>query len=86
MCIRDRLYSLPFYAYLKIAEGCDNCCSYCAIPSIRGRFRSRPMENIVKEAEELAKQGVTELVVVAQDTTRYGRDLYGCLLYTSRCV
>ena len=71
------LYSLPFYAYLKIAEGCDNCCSYCAIPSIRGRFRSRPMENIVKEAEELARQGVTELVVVAQDTTRYGRDLYG---------
>lgn len=72
-----RLYSLPFFAYLKIAEGCDNCCSYCAIPSIRGRFRSRPMENIVEEAKRLAAQGVTELVVVAQDTTRYGLDLYG---------
>ena len=71
------LYSLPFYAYLKIAEGCDNCCSYCAIPSIRGRFRSRPMESIIEEAKELAEKGVTELVVVAQDTSRYGLDLYG---------
>lgn len=71
------LYSLPFYAYLKIAEGCDNCCAYCAIPSIRGRFRSRPMENIIEEAKALAAKGVTELVVVAQDTTRYGLDLYG---------
>lgn len=71
------LTTLPFYAYLKIAEGCDNCCSYCAIPSIRGRFRSRPMESIVKEAESLAARGVKELVVVAQDTTRYGQDLYG---------
>ena len=71
------LYSLPFYAYLKIAEGCDNCCSYCAIPMIRGGFRSRPMENIVAEAEKLAAQGVKELIVVAQDTTKYGQDLYG---------
>ena len=71
------LYSLPFSAYLKIAEGCDNRCSYCAIPAIRGRFRSRPMESIVKEAESLAEQGVKELVVIAQDTTKYGQDLYG---------
>ena len=70
------LTTLPFYAYLKIAEGCDNCCTYCAIPQIRGRFRSRPMEELVKEAEWLASQGVKELVVVAQDTTRYGEDLY----------
>ena len=67
----------PFYAYIKIAEGCNNCCSYCAIPSIRGRFRSRRIEDIVKEAEWLAQNGVTELVVVAQDTTRYGEDIYG---------
>lgn len=67
----------PFYAYIKIAEGCDNCCSYCAIPSIRGRFRSRTMESIVAEAEWLASVGVKELVVVAQDTTRYGEDIYG---------
>ncbi|MGI5855961.1 MAG: 30S ribosomal protein S12 methylthiotransferase RimO [Candidatus Merdivicinus sp.] len=71
------LSTLPFYAYLKIAEGCDNCCSYCAIPSIRGRFRSRPMENILTEARDLAARGVRELVVVAQDTTKYGQDLYG---------
>lgn len=69
--------TLPFYAYLKIAEGCDNCCSYCAIPSIRGRFRSRPMENVLEEAHWLAGRGVQELVVVAQDTTKYGQDLYG---------
>lgn len=67
----------PFYAYLKIAEGCSNCCTYCAIPSIRGRFRSRPMENILEEARWLADNGVTELIVVAQDTTRYGEDIYG---------
>ncbi len=69
--------TLPFYAYLKIAEGCDNHCTYCAIPSIRGRFRSRKMEDIIAEAKRLAAEGVTELVVVAQDTTRYGEDLYG---------
>lgn len=69
----------PYFAYLKVAEGCDNRCSYCAIPLIRGRFRSRPMENIVAEAERLVARGVTELNVVAQDTTRYGEDLYGRL-------
>ena len=71
------LTTLPFYAYLKIAEGCDNCCTYCAIPEIRGRFRSREMESIVAEAKSLALAGVEELVIVAQDTTRYGMDLYG---------
>lgn len=69
--------TLPFYSYLKIAEGCDNRCSYCAIPSIRGRFRSVPMEELVSEAEQLAANGVTELNIIAQDTTRYGEDLYG---------
>ena len=64
-------------AYLKIAEGCDNRCSYCVIPSLRGGFRSRPMEEILAEAEGLAATGVRELIVVAQDTTRYGLDLYG---------
>ena len=74
----DRIISnLPFFAYLKIAEGCDNRCTYCAIPMIRGRYRSREMDNIVAEAKRLAAHGVTELNVVAQDTTRYGMDLYG---------
>ena len=73
---RRVLTTLPYYAYLKIAEGCDNCCSYCAIPMIRGRFRSRKMEDIIDEAKDLAARGVKELVVVAQDTTRYGEDLY----------
>ncbi|MBE6789536.1 MAG: 30S ribosomal protein S12 methylthiotransferase RimO [Ruminococcaceae bacterium] len=78
LCLEgDRvLTTLPFYAYLKIAEGCDNRCTYCAIPEIRGRFRSREMESIVSEAKSLVKAGVRELVVVAQDTTRYGLDLY----------
>ena len=67
----------PFYAYLKIAEGCSNGCSFCAIPQIRGGYRSRPMENILEEARSLADKGITELVVVAQDTSRYGEDLYG---------
>ena len=67
----------PFYAYLKIAEGCSNCCTYCAIPAIRGRFRSVPMETVLEEARKLAENGVTELVVVAQDTSRYGEDIYG---------
>lgn len=71
------LTTLPYYAYLKIAEGCDNCCSYCAIPQIRGRFRSRPMDEIIEEAKWLASQGVKEVILVAQDTTRYGEDLYG---------
>lgn len=69
--------TLPFFAYLKIAEGCSNCCSYCAIPQIRGGFRSVPMEDILKEANWLAENGVTEIIVIAQDTTRYGCDLYG---------
>ena len=74
----DRIIStLPFYSYLKIADGCSNCCTYCAIPQIRGKFRSVPMEDVLKEAEWLAENGVTELVVIAQDTTRYGEDLYG---------
>ena len=67
----------PWFAYVKVAEGCDNRCSYCAIPLIRGRFRSRPMENILEECRRLAESGVTELNLVAQDTTRYGEDLYG---------
>ena len=67
----------PYTAYIKIAEGCDNCCTYCAIPQIRGKFRSRKPENIIKEAESLAKNGVVELNVIAQDTTRYGEDLFG---------
>ena len=73
------LSTLPHYAYMRIADGCDNCCTYCAIPQIRGRFRSRPIENIVDEARLLAADGVKELVIVAQDTTRYGLDLYGKL-------
>jgi len=67
----------PLWAYLKIAEGCDNHCSYCCIPSIRGRFRSRPIGNIVDEAEKLVDRGIRELIVVAQDVTRYGLDIYG---------
>lgn len=67
----------PFSTYLKIADGCDNCCTYCAIPKIRGRMRSRTVEDCVKEAEKLAKGGVRELTVVAQDTTAYGEDIYG---------
>ena len=74
----ERIVSTPtHYAYIKIAEGCDNRCSYCVIPSLRGKFRSRPMENILREAEELAKSGVKELIVVAQDITRYGTDIDG---------
>ena len=67
----------PFTTYLKIAEGCNNCCTYCAIPKIRGKMRSRTIEDCVREAKILAENGVTELIVVAQDTTAYGEDLYG---------
>lgn len=67
----------PYMAYLKIAEGCDNHCTYCVIPSIRGRYRSRSIEEVVAEAKSLVKNGARELVVIAQDTTRYGIDLYG---------
>lgn len=73
-----RILTTPSYtAYLKIAEGCDNCCSYCAIPKIRGPYRSKQMEQVLKEAKALANNGVKELIVVAQDTTRYGEDLPG---------
>lgn len=65
------------FAYLKIAEGCDKHCTYCIIPKIRGEFRSVPMERLIREAQELADQGVKELILVAQETTLYGRDLYG---------
>lgn len=76
-----RIRTTPSYsAYLKIADGCNNCCTYCAIPLIRGKFRSRKMEDIVTEAKELADNGVKELNVIAQDTTRYGEDLYGKLM------
>ncbi len=67
----------PGWAYIKIADGCDNRCAFCVIPQIRGRFRSRPLENIVNEAMGLADSGVKELIVVAQDITRYGLDIYG---------
>ena len=74
----ERLIATPPYtAYLKIAEGCDNHCSYCVIPSLRGRYRSRSMESLLEEAQALADGGVRELIVVAQDITRYGTDLYG---------
>lgn len=74
----ERIIStLPFFSYLKIAEGCSNCCAYCAIPQIRGKFRSVPIEDVLSEARWLAENGVTELVVIAQDTTRYGEDIYG---------
>ena len=73
-----RIRSTPYYyAYLKIAEGCDNYCTYCAIPMIRGRFRSRPIDNILAEAKELCRLGVKELIVIAQDTGYYGQDLTG---------
>ena len=74
----DRLQTTPsFFAYLRIGDGCNNCCTYCAIPSIRGRLRSRPIESLLAEAEKLAADGVKELILVAQDTTLYGTDLYG---------
>ncbi|MCD8211696.1 MAG: 30S ribosomal protein S12 methylthiotransferase RimO [Oscillospiraceae bacterium] len=73
-----RILTTPEYSvYLKIAEGCDNHCSYCVIPSLRGVYRSRPMEDLLAEAEDLAQHGCRELIVIAQDITRYGTDLYG---------
>ncbi len=76
--IKGRVQTTPaHYAYLKIADGCDNFCTYCTIPFIRGRYRSYPMEDLLQEARELADNGVKELILVAQDTTRYGKDLYG---------
>lgn len=83
------LGGMPFTAYLKIGDGCDNCCTYCAIPKIRGRMRSRRIEDCVSEAKRLAAGGVKELIVVAQDTTAYGTDIYGepklCELLAELC-
>lgn len=77
-CNTDRFLSTPsHYAYLKIADGCNNFCSYCTIPYIRGRFRSTPIEDLLTEAEKLVQNGVSELILVAQDVTKYGEDLYG---------
>ncbi len=74
----ERTVSTPsHWAYLKIADGCDNRCAYCAIPSIRGAFRSRKIESVVEEAKTLALSGVKEIILIAQDTTKYGEDLYG---------
>ena len=74
----ERIQSTPrYYAYIKIAEGCDNHCTYCAIPMIRGKYRSRAIENLVKEARWLADGGVKELILIAQDTSYYGNDIYG---------
>ncbi len=73
----DRVLTTNGFAYLKVAEGCDNRCSYCAIPLIRGKMRSRPIEELVREAKDLEALGVKELCLIAQDTSRYGLDLYG---------
>lgn len=74
----ERVLTTPSYtAYLRISDGCDNCCTYCTIPKIRGKFRSRKPEQIIDEAKRLAKRGVKELVLVAQDTTNYGKDIFG---------
>ena len=74
------LTNAPYYAYIKLADGCDNRCTYCAIPNIRGRFRSRKMENILEEVRRFAAQRGTEMNLVAQDTTRYGQAIYGKLM------
>src|SRR5205814_2178329 len=72
-----RLLSTPRHtAYVKIAEGCDNACTFCSIPIMRGKFRSRSIESIIAEVESLAKQGVKEVSLIAQDSTNYGTDLY----------
>ena len=80
LCGERRLLTPRYTAYLKIAEGCDNRCSYCAIPMIRGKYRSRAMEDILEEAETLAAGGAKELILIAQDTSRYGIDRYGKLM------
>ncbi|MCS7192275.1 MAG: 30S ribosomal protein S12 methylthiotransferase RimO [Armatimonadetes bacterium] len=75
---KPRIVSTPYwYAYMKISEGCDRTCTFCAIPLIRGKQRSRPMEDLLMEAKALVEQGVREIILIAQDTTRYGVDLYG---------
>ena len=73
----DAMEEKPYFGYLKIAEGCYNACSFCAIPGIRGAFRSKKMEDCVREAEDMAAEGIKELILIAQDTSQYGRDLYG---------
>lgn len=76
LCPTSRVLATPkFTAYLKISEGCNNCCTYCAIPLIRGPFKSRPMDELLDEAKMLAKKGIKELVIISQDTTRYGTDI-----------
>ncbi len=78
LCFQDRVISSKFpLAYVRISDGCDNCCSYCAIPIIRGSFRSRYMEDILAEVENLVTLGAREICVISQDTTRYGLDIYG---------
>lgn len=72
-----QIFTPSYSAYLKIAEGCDNHCTYCIIPKLRGKYRSRKIEDVVKEAKNMAEKGVKELIVIAQDTSRYGQDLYG---------
>ena len=81
----DRVLTHEGFAYLRIAEGCSNRCSFCAIPEIRGAFRSRPMENILAEARTLSDLGVKEIILIAQDTTRYGMDLYGRYALSELC-
>ncbi|MDD4600794.1 Ribosomal protein S12 methylthiotransferase RimO [bioreactor metagenome] len=74
----SRITTTPFYsAYVKIAEGCSNCCSYCVIPSVRGKFRSRSIESVIAEVKALVARGIKEINLIAQDTTSYGRDIYG---------
>jgi ribosomal protein S12 methylthiotransferase len=83
----ERLLStMPHYAYLRIADGCDNRCAYCAIPLFRGKYRSRSMENIVKEARELVQSGVKELILIAQDVTNYGADIYGKIVLSELLI
>lgn len=74
---RELLFTLPHLAYIKVADGCSNHCSYCLIPSLRGEYKSRKMEEIVEEARWCAEKGVKEIIIVAQDTANYGKDLYG---------
>ena len=76
--LKDRVITTgENFAYIKIADGCNNCCTFCAIPYIRGRFESRPMEDIIEEAKDLAEKGYKEIILIAQDTTKYGIDIYG---------
>lgn len=75
----------PAWAYLRIAEGCNNCCAFCAIPYIRGRYRSRDMESILEEAKDMSERGIKEIIIIAQDITRYGTDLYGKRMLAELC-